>query len=114
MTKVQILKTKENKFLIGLGGKHKDGIRLNAPFEIKKSAEGVVITPYDVDIIDTYIPYIDFEEYEYVLEPEKALADFYKIKSEAFIIEVKARILSGETPTERTKEPKEPKETKDG
>ena len=97
-TKVQIIKTIKEKTLIGIGGPHKDGFRLNVPFEIIKTPEGVTITPYDVDIIDTYIPFIDFFEYEYILEPEKSLSDFYINASETFVDEVKKRILAGSIP----------------
>ncbi len=96
--KIQIVKNKDGRFLIGQGGAHKEAYRLNIPFEIVKTPEGVTITPYDVDIVDTYIPYIDFYEYEYIVEPELGLCEFYINTSETFVKEVKFRVENRDVP----------------
>ncbi len=91
MKRIQIVKTKHGKILIGQAGAVKEGIKLNIPFEIRKTKEGVTITPYDVEMIDTYIPSMNIYEYEYAIEPAKQLADFYTNSSDVFIKEIKER-----------------------
>jgi hypothetical protein len=81
----------QDKFLIGEGGKHKDVFRLKFPFEMTKSDEGIQIKPYDVDMIDTIIPYIDFDEFEYQVQPTKGFADFYMEASQKYIQELQER-----------------------
>ena len=95
---VYIVKTNDNQFIIGDGGKTKAGFRLKVPFEMKMTDQGVTLTPFDVETIDTYIPFIDFQEYMYEVQPEKALADFYENASSGFVKEVKERIASGLSP----------------
>ena len=93
--KIEIVKTKDGLFLIGSGAKHKDGYRLKNPFQIKKTKEGVTLLPYDVEIIDTIIPFMDFEMYgyEYIVQPEADLAEFYTKSSTKFIDEVAKRSM---------------------
>ncbi len=97
---IYIVKNKKGKFLIGEGGKVKTGFRLKNPYEIVKTAQGISIEPYDIAMVDTIIPYIDFtdETMEYNMKTETNLANFYTEKSTEFLKEIKAR---------ETREPKE-------
>lgn len=98
--KIKIVKNKDGKLLIGSEHAIKEGIRLNVPFEIKKTEEGITLTPYDVEFIDTYIPFINFFDFEYIVEPEIALANFYRNSSKVYIAEVKDRIEALKTKKE--------------
>ncbi len=82
-----------DKYLIADTVKNKENIKLKIPFELKRTVEGLSITPYDLEMLDTFIPQMEIAEtdIEYVVKPEKTLEDFYKEKSTKFQEEVNAR-----------------------
>ncbi len=94
-----IVKNKNGKFLIGEGGKHKDVFRLKFPFEMNKTSEGIAIMPYDVEMIDTIIPFIDYypDEYEYQAQPQKGFEQFYIEGVEKYLKEVEERTKNDST-----------------
>jgi len=94
--KIYIVKT-DGKVLIGEGSVSKGNVKLMVPFEIQRNDEGTKIMPYDIEYIDTYIPYMTISEYEYVVEPIKQLADFYINSSDILIQEIKNREAAAET-----------------
>jgi len=77
---IKIVKDKTGKFLIGTATELKGDIKLQNPFQLTETKEGVKILPYDVKIIDTVIPVIKFKEsdYEYQVEAPQGISDFYK------------------------------------
>jgi len=88
-----IVKDKKGNFLIGEGGKHKDVFRLKYPFIMKKTDEGIAIMPYDVEMIDTIIPFIDYypDEYEYQAQPLRGFEEFYLEGVEKYLNELEER-----------------------
>ena len=86
---ITIVKTNKDKFLIGNGGNIKEKFRLKHPFELEKTSEGIKLTPYDIEMIDTIIPYIDYfaDEIEYSVKPQKGLEEFYNTSVKKYIEE---------------------------
>ncbi len=98
---INIIKTKQGKFLVGEGGKIDKVFRIKKPFEMVKTEAGISITPYDVNIIDTFIPFIDFtdEQYEYIIKAEVGISNFYAERAKAFSEEIKKRHSSSTNST---------------